>query len=47
MAGLRSDLAAEECERLDLSYVDSWSTTHDLIILWQPVRVILTGHGAY
>ena len=43
----RSDLTAEESERLDLYYVDNWSLTHDLVILWKTVRVVLTGSGAY
>jgi lipopolysaccharide/colanic/teichoic acid biosynthesis glycosyltransferase len=43
----RSDLTAEESERLDLYYVDNWSLMHDLVILWKTVRVVLTGSGAY
>jgi len=43
----RSDLSAEESERLDLYYVDNWSMAHDLLILLRTVRVVLTGHGAY
>jgi exopolysaccharide biosynthesis polyprenyl glycosylphosphotransferase len=43
----RSDLSAEESERLDLYYVDNWSLAHDLMILFKTVRVVLTGSGAY
>ena len=43
----RSDLTAEESERLDLYYVDNWSLMHDLVILWKTVRVVFTGSGAY
>jgi lipopolysaccharide/colanic/teichoic acid biosynthesis glycosyltransferase len=43
----RSDLSAEESERLDLYYVDNWSLSHDLEILFKTARVVLTGHGAY
>ena len=43
----RSDLSAEESERLDLYYVDNWSLAHDLLILFRTVRVVLTGSGAY
>ena len=43
----RSDLTAEESERLDLYYVDNWSLMHDLVILWKTVRVVFSGSGAY
>ena len=43
----RSELDAEESERLDLYYVDNWSVWHDLAILWRTLRVVVTGHGAY
>ncbi|QNN53953.1 sugar transferase [Nocardioides mesophilus] len=43
----RSDLTAEESERLDLYYVDNWSISQDAVILWKTVRVVLTGSGAY
>jgi exopolysaccharide biosynthesis polyprenyl glycosylphosphotransferase len=43
----RSELDAEESERLDLYYVDNWSIWHDLLILWQTLRVVLNGRGAY
>jgi lipopolysaccharide/colanic/teichoic acid biosynthesis glycosyltransferase len=43
----RSDLTAEESERLDLYYVDNWSLMHDLVILWKTARVVFRGSGAY
>lgn len=43
----RSDLSWDEAVRLDLRYVDNWSLTMDLTILWKTARVVLTGSGAY
>jgi exopolysaccharide biosynthesis polyprenyl glycosylphosphotransferase len=43
----RSDLDWESSVALDLKYVDNWSMTMDLMILWKTVRVVLTGKGAY
>jgi lipopolysaccharide/colanic/teichoic acid biosynthesis glycosyltransferase len=43
----RSDLTWEESLRLDLRYVDNWSLTLDLAILWRTWRAILHGAGAY
>ena len=43
----RSDLTAEESERLDLYYVDNWSLMHDVVILWKTGRVVFSGSGAY
>jgi exopolysaccharide biosynthesis polyprenyl glycosylphosphotransferase len=43
----RSELDADESERLDLYYVDNWSIWHDALILWRTLRVVVTGHGAY
>ena len=43
----RSHLTADESERLDLYYVDNWSMSQDLLILWKTIRVVVTGHGAY
>ena len=31
----RSDLSWEQSVRLDLSYVENWSITHDLMIMWR------------
>jgi len=43
----RSDLAWDEAVRLDLYYVENWSLSFDLLILWKTVRVALLGGGAY
>lgn len=43
----RSDLDWEESVRLDLYYVENWSLTGDLLILWRTVKVILKPSGAY
>jgi len=43
----RSDLSWEDSVRLDLYYVENWSLTGDLVILWRTVRALLHGRGAY
>ncbi|TXN30422.1 sugar transferase [Lacisediminihabitans profunda] len=43
----RSDLSWEESVRLDLYYVENWSLTGDLIILWRTLRVFARPVGAY
>ena len=43
----RSDLSWEESVRLDLRYVDNWSLTMDLLILWKTARAVLGSTGAY
>jgi exopolysaccharide biosynthesis polyprenyl glycosylphosphotransferase len=43
----RSDLSWDESVRLDLYYVENWSMTGDLIILWRTVKVLLRPVGAY
>lgn len=43
----RSDLSWDESIRLDLRYVDNWSITLDLLILWKTMRAVLHGSGAY
>ncbi|MFC0712428.1 sugar transferase [Cellulomonas biazotea] len=43
----RSDLPWDEAIRLDLRYVDNWSVTMDLMILWKTFRAVVTGAGAY
>jgi exopolysaccharide biosynthesis polyprenyl glycosylphosphotransferase len=43
----RSDLAWEEAVRLDLHYVDNWSLTLDIAILWRTLSAVLHGTGAY
>ena len=43
----RSDLSWEESVRLDLRYVDNWSVTMDLLILWKTLRAVVGASGAY
>ncbi|WP_162144873.1 sugar transferase [Arthrobacter castelli] len=43
----RSDLDWEESVRLDLYYVENWSITGDLMIMWRTVKVMLKHEGAY
>jgi exopolysaccharide biosynthesis polyprenyl glycosylphosphotransferase len=43
----RSDLSWDDAVRLDLYYVDNWSLTFDLNILWRTVGVVLRTKGAY
>lgn len=43
----RSDLSWDEAIRLDTSYVENWSMTGDLIILWRTVRAVIRSDGAY
>ena len=43
----RSDLPWDESIRLDLRYVDNWSVTMDLMILWKTFRAVVSGAGAY
>jgi exopolysaccharide biosynthesis polyprenyl glycosylphosphotransferase len=42
----RSDLGAEDSLRLDLRYVENWSFTLDLLILWKTLFAVLTKRGA-
>ncbi|MET1008122.1 MAG: sugar transferase, partial [Propionibacteriaceae bacterium] len=42
----RSDLAWEESVRLDLRYVENWSLTMDLHILWRTVHAVLARQGS-
>ena len=43
----RSNLSWEESVRLDLYYVENWSLTGDLMILWRTAKVVLRPEGAY
>ena len=43
----RSDLSWEESVRLDLYYVENWSLTGDLMIMWRTAKSILNPKGAY
>lgn len=43
----RSDLSWEEAVRFDLYYVENWSVTQDLIILWRTLAAVVGKNGAY
>jgi exopolysaccharide biosynthesis polyprenyl glycosylphosphotransferase len=42
----RSNLAGDDAIRLDLRYVENWSLTLDLQILWKTISAVLAKHGA-
>ncbi|REJ08015.1 sugar transferase [Microbacterium bovistercoris] len=43
----RSDLSWDDSVRLDLYYVENWSSTGDLVILWRTIRAVIAPEGAY
>ncbi|ASN51476.1 sugar transferase [Sinomonas sp. R1AF57] len=43
----RSDLEWDDAVRLDLYYVENWSLTGDLMILWRTLKAVITPVGAY
>jgi len=43
----RSNLGWADGIRLDLYYVENWSMTQDLQILWRTVKAVLSSDGAY
>ena len=43
----RADLSWDDSVRLDLSYVENWSISGDLLIAIKTVRTVLGGTGAY
>ncbi|MDQ0574551.1 sugar transferase [Agromyces albus] len=43
----RSDLSWEDSVRLDLYYVENWSLTGDIIVLYRTVRAVARAEGAY
>lgn len=43
----RSNLAWDESVRLDLYYVENWSLTGDLVIMWRTLKVLRNASGAY
>lgn len=43
----RSNLSWEQSVRTDLHYVENWSFTLDLLILWKTIRAVLRPDGAY
>ena len=43
----RSDLTWQDSVRLDMYYVENWSITGDLVILWKTAKAVLCSTGAY
>jgi len=43
----RSDLSWEDSVRLDLYYVENWSITTDLVIIWRTLKAVVAKDGAY
>jgi exopolysaccharide biosynthesis polyprenyl glycosylphosphotransferase len=43
----RSDLDWDDAIRLDTYYVENWSMTGDMLILWRTVRAVVSSDGAY
>lgn len=43
----RSDLSWNDSVRLDLYYVENWSLTGDVIILYRTVKTVVKANGAY
>jgi exopolysaccharide biosynthesis polyprenyl glycosylphosphotransferase len=43
----RSDLSWDDSVRLDLFYVENWSLSGDLSILWRTARAVVASSGAY
>ncbi|WP_248283283.1 sugar transferase [Cryobacterium arcticum] len=43
----RSNLSWEDTVRLDLYYVENWSMTGDITILWRTAKAVLAREGAY
>jgi len=43
----RSNLSWDDAIRLDTYYVENWSLTGDLVILWKTMRAVVGSSGAY
>jgi exopolysaccharide biosynthesis polyprenyl glycosylphosphotransferase len=43
----RSDLSWDDAARLDVYYVENWSITGDVVIMWKTARVVVSCAGAY
>jgi len=43
----RSNLSWEDTVRLDLYYVENWSLTGDVVILWKTAKAVFERDGAY
>ena len=42
----RSDLEGDDAVRLDLRYVENWTFTLDMLILWKTASAVLAKRGA-
>ncbi|SEL63799.1 Undecaprenyl-phosphate galactose phosphotransferase, WbaP/exopolysaccharide biosynthesis polyprenyl glycosylphosphotransferase [Blastococcus sp. DSM 46786] len=43
----RSDLSWDDSVRIDVRYVENWSLSFDMMILWKTLGAVLRGRGAY
>ena len=43
----RSDLTWDDTVRLDVYYVENWSITGDMVILWKTAKAVFGSSGAY
>lgn len=43
----RTELPMDESIRLDLYYVENWSVTGDLMVMWRTLKVMIKPEGAY
>jgi exopolysaccharide biosynthesis polyprenyl glycosylphosphotransferase len=43
----RSNLSWDDSVRIDVRYVENWSLTFDLMILWKTMGAVIRGRGAY
>ena len=43
----RSNLSWDDSVRLDVFYVENWSITGDLVIMFKTVKAVMTGSGAF
>jgi exopolysaccharide biosynthesis polyprenyl glycosylphosphotransferase len=43
----RSDLSWDDSVRIDVRYVENWTLTFDLMILWKTFGAVVRGSGAY
>ena len=43
----RSDLSWDDSVRMDVRYVENWSLTFDLMIIWKTLGAVMRGSGAY
>ncbi|MET0966240.1 MAG: sugar transferase [Nakamurella sp.] len=43
----RSDLTWDDTVRLDVYYVENWSITGDLVIIWKTAKAVVSSSGAY